>query len=91
MSKKAFNIAVIDLAKYDKYFLTKHFHSAQSSEAAHVEAMRMNKNNGTSRSMVLAFAFVFAFAFVCSFRINKRTAACHVLFLHRAASHVRNG
>jgi hypothetical protein len=33
MSKKAFNTAVIDIAKSDRYFLTKHFHSAQSSEA----------------------------------------------------------
>jgi hypothetical protein len=32
-SKKAFNTTVIDLAKYDRYFLTKHFHSIQSSEA----------------------------------------------------------
>ena len=33
MSKKAFNTAVIALAKYDRYFLTKHFHSSQLSEA----------------------------------------------------------
>ncbi len=33
MSKMAFNTAVIDLANSDRYFLTKHFHSAQSSEA----------------------------------------------------------
>jgi hypothetical protein len=31
-SKKAFNTAVMDLAKYDRYFLTKHFHSVQSTE-----------------------------------------------------------
>ena len=31
--KKAFNTTVIDLAKYDRYFLTIHFHLIQSSEA----------------------------------------------------------
>jgi len=30
---QAFNTAVIDLAKSDRYFMTKHFHSAQSTEA----------------------------------------------------------
>jgi hypothetical protein len=33
MSKKAFNTDVTDQAKSDRYFLTKHFHSAQSTEA----------------------------------------------------------
>ena len=30
---QAFNTAVNDLAKSDRYFMTKHFHSAQSTEA----------------------------------------------------------
>ena len=33
MSKRAFNTAVIDIAKSDRYFLTKHFHSAQSTKS----------------------------------------------------------